>query len=85
MNIYREYADKIRTDKKNNVHYWNTIDISVQNCTHRCLDELVHMSVTDVVYDEQDELDMSKLVSEVLVGYLEKHCGAEFPYVDENF
>ena len=74
---------EIQMSKKANMTYWDNIDW----LTKDYIKELLTYSMPTVILaDEENELlEMGKEVTEFVIKMLEERCGANFPYVDENY
>lgn len=75
--------EEIKMSKKANMAYWDEIDWLAEGY----IKELLTYSIPAVVLEdeENDILEMGKEVTEFVIKMLEEHCGANFPYVDENY
>ena len=72
--------------KKGNMIYWDAIDA----VSEHYVEDIINFSTKDITIPEhmtEDDviLEVGKEVTEFIVNYLEKHFGAEFPVVDENY
>ena len=75
--------EELKTDKKVNAEYWDEID----NISERYVEQLIKLSakgisIPDFVNTSDVITEVGKIVAESAINVLEKHFGAEFPYVE---
>lgn len=75
--------EELKTDKKINAEYWDEID----NISEHYVEQLIKLSAKGVLIPDfmsQSDViaEVSKIVAENTINVLEKHFGAEFPYVE---
>ena len=69
--------------KKANMMYWDEIDWLAEGYIKQLL---AYSRPAVVLEDEENEiLEMGKEITEFAIKMLEERCGANFPYVDENY
>lgn len=68
-------------DKKRNMQFWDRLE---QNTCGYLEDMIEFGSSTIPDIDEDKKMEISKEVLSLVVNRLEE-CGANFPYVDENY
>lgn len=74
-------SDYATMSKKGNMVYWDAID----GWTENYVKSLMDFSTKQVELDDDVAMDMAKRITEFATNLLTKECGAEFPYVDENY
>lgn len=71
-----------KTDKKQNVAYWDQID----HISETYIKELLkHSDPAIESLDHHDLIEMGKLVTEFTIDMLEKRCKVDFPVIDGDF
>lgn len=75
--------EELKTDKKINAEYWDEID----NISEHYVEQLIKLSAKGVLIPDfmsQSDViaEVGKIVAENTINVLEKHFGAEFPYVE---
>lgn len=86
MSTFKEVGystSEIKMNKKANMAYWDNIDWLAEGY----IKELLTYSMPNVVLknEEFDILEIGKEITELAIKMLEERCGANFPYVDENY
>ena len=82
-NKTRDYATM---GKKGNMMYWDEIDGVSEEYVRQILEfNTKEIKIPDFMTEDDVILEVGKEVTECIVNYLEKHYGAEFPVVDEDY
>lgn len=77
--LQKAISDTIKSDKKENIAYWDNIDNIVQNCLEE-ISKQVGINVNKLgTYDDVKELE------EHLVGVIERRFEVKFPYNNQYY
>ena len=72
--------------KKGNMIYWDAIDNVSEEYVRQMIEfSIKELKIPDFMTEDDVLLEVGKEVAECVVDYLEKHFGAEFPVVDEDY
>ena len=74
-------SDYATMSKKGNMIYWDAIDDWAENYVRSLMD----FSTKQVDLDDDVSMDVAKRIAEFATNLLTEECGAEFPYIDENY
>ena len=79
-------VDYANMGKKGNMIYWDGIDRASEDYVRNILEfSTKEIKIPDFMTEDDVILEVGKEVTECIVNYLEKHYGAEFPVVNEDY
>lgn len=79
-------TDYATMGKKGNMIYWDAIDGVSEEYVRQMIEfSIKKLKIPAFMTEDDVLLEVGKEVAECVVHYLEKHFGAEFPVVDENY
>ena len=86
MEFRNKVSDYATMSKKGNMTYWDAIDDASEDYVRNIIEfSTKEIKVPDFMTEDDVVLEVGKEVTECIVNYLEKHYGAEFPVVDEDY
>ena len=86
MGFRNKVSDYATMSKKGNMAYWDEIDDISEEYVRQIIEfSTKKIKIPDFMTEDDVVLEVGKEVTECIVNYLEKHYGAEFPVVDENY
>ena len=86
MEFRNKVSDYATMSKKGNMAYWDEIDGVSEDYVRNIIEfSTRNIKIPDFMTEDDVILEVGKEVTECIVNYLEKHYGAEFPFVDENY
>lgn len=86
MEFHNKISDYAAIDKKRNMEYWDAIEGVSEEYVRQIIEfSIKELKIPDFMTEDDVLLEAGKMVTEHLINYLENTCGAEFPYVDENY
>ena len=86
MEFRNKVSDYATMSKKGNMAYWDAIDDVSEEYVRQIIEFSVkQINIPEFMNEDDVILEVGKEVTECVVNYLEKYCGAEFPVVDENY
>ena len=79
-------TDYATMGKKGNMIYWDAIDAASEEYVRQIIEfSIKKIKIPEFMTEDDVILEVGKEVTEYVINYLEKHFGAEFPVVDENY
>lgn len=86
MEFHNKVSDYAKVSKKGNMAYWDEIDGVSEDYVRSIIEfSTKELKIPDFMDKDDVILEVGKEVTGCIVEYLEKHFGAEFPFVDENY
>ena len=79
-------TDYATMGKEGNIIYWDAIVNASEEYVRQMIEfSIKELKIPDFMTEDDVLLEAGKEVAGCMVNYLEKHFGAEFPFVDENY
>ena len=86
MEFRNKVSDYAKVSKKGNMAYWDAIDGVSEDYVRQIIEfSIKELKIPEFMTEDDVILEVGKEVTECIVNHLEKHFGAEYPIVDENY